>query len=320
MLNIATQRPLPFVDQVVQQLSRRLARPVSSCDRECRLHLVGHRDHVTAAIRRHVPHASKSATLGATPSTPRLDFDHQPFVATRSSAAYATPRRARLDGMAAPTLVLWDIDHTLIETRGIGRKLYRAAFEEITGRRMEHKPKLTGRTEPAILTDTLTLNGLEPSDDYQARYAVALARQYEQHTDRLRKRGRALPGARAALASLAQQPNVIQTVLTGNLRAVALIKLQIFELDGFVDLEVGAYGDDEAYRPNLVAIAQQRAGTKYGADFTRSNTVIVGDSPGDVEAGLKGGARVIGVASGKSSMAELRAAGADRVVRDLSDI
>ncbi len=222
--------------------------------------------------------------------------------------------------MAAPALVLWDIDHTLVETRGVGRKLYRAAFEEITGRRMEHKPKLTGRTEPAILTDTLTLNGLEPSDDYQARYAEALARQYEHRTDRLLKRGRALPGAREALAALAEQPDVIQSVLTGNLRAVALIKLRVFELDGFVDLEVGAYGDDEAYRPNLVAVAQQRAGARYGAYFTRSNTVIVGDSPGDVEAGRIGGARVIGVASGKSSVAELRAAGADRVVSDLTDI
>jgi phosphoglycolate phosphatase len=222
--------------------------------------------------------------------------------------------------MAAPALVLWDIDHTLIETRGVGRKLYRAAFEEITGRRMERKPNLTGRTEPAILTDTLTLNGLQPSDDYQARYAEALARQYEQHTDRLLKRGRALPGAREALTALAEQPDVIQSVLTGNLRAVALIKLRVFELDGFIDLEVGAYGDDEAYRPNLVAVAQHRAAAKYGAAFTFSNTVILGDSPGDVEAGRTGGARVIGVASGKSSVAELRAAGADRVVTDLSDI
>jgi phosphoglycolate phosphatase len=222
--------------------------------------------------------------------------------------------------MAAPMLVLWDIDHTLIETRGVGRKLYRAAFEEITGHRMEHKPKLTGRTETAILTDTLMLNGLEPSDDYQAEYAEALARQYEQHTARLLKRGRTLPGAREALTALAEQPDVIQSVLTGNLRAVALIKLRVFELDGFVDLEVGAYGDDEAYRPNLVAVAQQRAATKYAADFTHDNTVILGDSPGDVEAGLKGGARVIGVASGKSSATQLRAAGADQIISDLNDI
>jgi phosphoglycolate phosphatase len=220
--------------------------------------------------------------------------------------------------MATPTLVLWDIDHTLIETRGVGGELYRAAFEEITRRKMEHKPEITGKTEPAILAETLKLHDMEPSDDYQAKYTEALARQYEQHADELRQRGRALPGAREALAAMAEQPGAIPTVLTGNLRAVAATKLRVFELDGFLDLDVGAYGDDEAERPKLVAVAQQRAGAKYSAEFSRDNTVILGDSPSDVETGLKGGARVVGVASGKSSVEELRGAGAAWVLEDLS--
>jgi len=219
--------------------------------------------------------------------------------------------------MSVPTLVLWDIDHTLIETRGVGGELYRAAFEEITGRKMEHKAEVTGKTEPAILTDTLRLHGLEPSEDYQAKYAEALARQYEEHADEMRQRGRTLPGAREALAALAEMPNIIQTVLTGNLRAVAMTKLRVFGLDGFVDFEVGAYGDDEAERPKLVAVAQERASAKYGAEFSRDNTVILGDSPSDVETGIKGGARVIGVASGRSSVEELEGSGVSAVLEDL---
>jgi len=219
--------------------------------------------------------------------------------------------------MAVPTLVLWDIDHTLIETRGVGGELYRAAYEETAGRTMEHKAEVTGKTEPAILTETLKLHGLEPSNDYQAKYAEALARQYDQRADELRRRGQALAGASEALAALAEQAGVIQTVLTGNLRAVAVTKLRVFGLDGFIDIEVGAYGDDEEDRPRLVAVAQQRAGAKYGADFGRDNTVILGDSPSDVETGLKGGAQVIGVASGKSTTEELRKAGAGTVLFDL---
>jgi phosphoglycolate phosphatase-like HAD superfamily hydrolase len=222
--------------------------------------------------------------------------------------------------MATPTLVLWDIDHTLIETRGVGGKLYRAAFEEITGRQMEHKAAVTGKTEPAILTETLNLNGLKPSDDYQARYTEALARQYEEHADELRERGRALPGSREALAALAEQPGVIQTVLTGNLRAVAVTKLRVFGLDGFIDFEVGAYGDDAADRPKLVAVAQQRAAAKHGLEFSRSNTVILGDSPGDVETGIRGGAKIIGVATGRSSAEELRKTGAGLVFQDLTEV
>lgn len=221
--------------------------------------------------------------------------------------------------MAVQTLVLWDIDHTLIETHGVGSQLYQAAFEEITCRKMEHEAEVTGRTELAILAETLELHGIEPSDDYRANYADVLAQQYEQHTSELRERGRALPGAKAALTVLAHQPDVIQTVLTGNLRAVAATKLRVFGLDRFIDLEIGAYGDDEEDRPKLVAAAQERARAKYGANFTRANTIIVGDSPSDMETGLKGGARVIGVASGNSSVMELRNAGASLVLTDLVD-
>ena len=33
----------------------------------------------------------------------------------------------------ATILVLWDIDHTLIETRGVGGEIYADAFRAVTG-------------------------------------------------------------------------------------------------------------------------------------------------------------------------------------------
>jgi phosphoglycolate phosphatase-like HAD superfamily hydrolase len=47
--------------------------------------------------------------------------------------------------------------------------------------------------------------------------------------------------------------------------------------------------------------------------------VIIGDTPVDVEGGLATGVRVIAVAYGKSSEAELSAAGAVEVLTDLRD-
>jgi len=216
-------------------------------------------------------------------------------------------------------LVLWDIDHTLIETKGVGKRLYVAAFEAVTGRTMEHAIEPTGRTETAIFAETLERRSIEASDELQRRYAAELARQYEQHADELRTRGRALPGAEAALAELAQQPNVIQTVLTGNLRAVAHTKLRVFGLDGFIDWEAGAYGEDVSERAKLVPVAQQRAGEKYGASFERDNTVIIGDTVQDVQAAHEGGAAIIAVASGRDSVEDLGQAGADVVLADLTD-
>lgn len=144
--------------------------------------------------------------------------------------------------------------------------------------------------------------------------------QYERRALELRTRGRVLPGARAALAAMAVEPGVVQAVLTGNLRAVAVLKLAAYGLESFVDWEVGGYGDDAVRRPALVRVAQARAGTKWTVHFDRTNTTVVGDSIGDVQAGRDGGAAVVAVASGRDRAGELLAAGADRVLPSLLDV
>jgi len=53
--------------------------------------------------------------------------------------------------------------------------------------------------------------------------------------------------------------------------------------------------------------------------FAERATVYVADSPRDVEAARIAGARSLAVASGRASSAELRDAGADAVLPDLTD-
>jgi len=216
-------------------------------------------------------------------------------------------------------LVLWDIDHTLIETRGLGKRLYIAAFEAVTGRRMQHAIEPTGRTETAIFAETLARHDIEATGELQHRYGVELARLYEQRAEELRTAGRALPGAETALATVAQRPDIVQTVLTGNLRAVARTKLRVFGLDGYIDWEAGAYGEDVSERAKLVPVAQKRAGEKYGSRFSRENTVIIGDTAQDVRAAHEGGARIVGVASGRDSIDDLHRAGTVVVLPDLTE-
>jgi phosphoglycolate phosphatase len=223
------------------------------------------------------------------------------------------------DARTPPILALWDIDHTLLETRGLGAEFYRHAFERATGRPMEQAAEVTGQTETSILIATLRLHGITEDEPYLSRYAPALAQEYEQHRDQLRTRGRVLPGAREILAALAEAPEIVQSVLSGNLRAVSAAKLNTFDLDNYLDLDVGAYGDDDRDRPALVAIAQARASQRYGTSFARANTVIIGDSTHDINAGRQGGARSIGVASGSDSAEALREAGAEAVWLDLTD-
>jgi phosphoglycolate phosphatase-like HAD superfamily hydrolase len=218
------------------------------------------------------------------------------------------------------TLVLWDIDHTLIETGGISRGLYGSAFLRVTGRPMERLGDMMGRTDRAIMAETLEMHGIAPTEDLLLAFGEALAAQFAVERASIRENGRVLPGASDALAALAAMPDIVQSALTGNMRSIAVLKLGAFDLIGFLDFEVGAFGMDNADRSVLVPLAQKRAGAKYGIGFDASTTVLVGDTPNDVRAGREGGARVVGVATGRSDTETLRKAGADAVVPDLASL
>lgn len=214
-------------------------------------------------------------------------------------------------------LVLWDIDHTLIETRGVGRAIYDRAFPVATGKPLSELAAIAGRTELDIMAESLRINGVDPTTEAVAALARALVQGYTDAVDELRTVGRALPGAHQVLADLANDPYVYQTVLSGNLREVARIKLKTFELHQYLDLDAGAYGDDDSNRARLVAIAQRRAGDRAAIAFDAGSTVLIGDTPNDVEAGLTAGTHVIAVATGKSSTDDLQRSGARYVAADL---
>jgi phosphoglycolate phosphatase-like HAD superfamily hydrolase len=221
--------------------------------------------------------------------------------------------------MTTPLLVLWDIDHTLIETRGVGTQVYAEAFAKVTGRPLEKMPELAGRTEPVIFREALKVNGVEPDEDLYDQFAAEQARAYAAHLDELRGRGRALPGAAEALRALSERNDVFQSVLTGNTRPSAEIKLRAFDLDHFLAFDIGAYGTDDDTRANLVHVARQRAEKARGVNFDNGATVLLGDTPNDVAAAQASGARIIAVATGKDSAANLSAAGAETVLPDLTD-
>lgn len=209
-------------------------------------------------------------------------------------------------------LALWDIDHTLIDTRGVGRELSAAAFLRATGRGMRQQAKIDGITEPVIFRETARLHGLNTDRSDFERFAEALVAEHRGRVTDLRDRGRALPGAAAALNALAAC-DVRQTVVSGNIRPVAEIKLRTFGLDQHILWDVGAYGEDNEVRADLVRLALQRAGT------AARDAVLIGDTPADVEAAIATDVPVIAVASGRSEEAALRAAGAEVVLPDLAD-
>jgi phosphoglycolate phosphatase-like HAD superfamily hydrolase len=217
-------------------------------------------------------------------------------------------------------LVLWDIDYTLLNAGGVGRVAYVSVFRDLFGRDPQGLASMAGRTERAIIGETLAMAGISDPARHVDEFVAELTRRAPDLRAMFAARGHALPGASEALAAVAALgPGVVQSVLTGNVPAIAEAKLAAFGLDGYLDLDVGAYGDHHEVRAELVHLARRRARAAYGRDFGGTATVLVGDTPLDVAAALATGARAVGVATGGSTAAELAAAGADAVLPDLAD-
>ena len=210
--------------------------------------------------------------------------------------------------------MLWDVDYTLVGADGLGTRLYEVVFREMFGRELTEVAPKAGRTDRAIVGDTLALAGVSRGE-VDAFLAVL---------GRVAADGavpgpvRPLPGAAEAIAALASA-GIRQSVLTGNIRPLANLKLRRAGLSAGLDLDAGAYGDVHEVRAELVTVARRAARQVYGLDFPGEATVLVGDTPLDVEAALATGARAVAVATGSYPAPDLAAAGAHVLLPDLTD-
>jgi phosphoglycolate phosphatase-like HAD superfamily hydrolase len=216
-------------------------------------------------------------------------------------------------------LVLWDVDGTLVTAARLGRDAFFAAFEAVTGAQPKELVPFAGRTDLEIAHDLLEAAGVEAGEELLDRFEEELVAAMAERADDLRKRGRALPGAAAALERLAAEPDVVQSLLTGNVERNALLKLAAFDLARHIDFASGAYGSDHRRRGELVAIARERAARRHDTSIEPGDVVLVGDTPLDVAAAREGGARAVGVATGPYDRRALEESGADAVLEDLTD-
>lgn len=218
-------------------------------------------------------------------------------------------------------LVLFDIDGTLLLTAGAGRRAITAALAaELAGSDAFEQVRFDGKTDPQIVGELLELAGHPGAQDHtfiQAlcqRYVGFLAEELRQP----RSATTLMPGVGPLLDALEARPDVLLGLLTGNMREGAALKLRAGGLapERFV---VGAYGSDSHRRPDLPAIAAERAEPHLGRRPRGRDVVIIGDTPADVTCGQAIAARAIGVATGAYPVTELAEAGAHRAFIDLRD-
>lgn len=218
-----------------------------------------------------------------------------------------------------PKLVLFDIDGTLVLTGGAGLRAMNRACEEILGHAgiLDGIP-VAGRTDWIILHDALKRIDREMDE---ALFAALRDRYIELLPEEIKLPGRGfhgvMPGIRALLDALHARADVYLGLLTGNFERGARVKLEHFDLWRY--FRCGAFGDDSPDRNALVPFALRRAESCGIPRVPSSDVLVVGDTPHDVACALAADAVPVGVATGGTSMEQLRASGAEIVFRDLSD-
>ena len=219
-------------------------------------------------------------------------------------------------------LVLWDVDGTLLRTNGIAQQAFDVAVAHVLGRPPgDHEVRMSGKTDPLIALEILAFAGLAADEALRLLPDVLgwLEEELAAAKDLVREQGHVLPGVVEVLADLHDDPAVIQSVLTGNTAANAAVKLQAFELDRWLDIEVGAFGSDRHQRDELVPIALERVERLRGRILGAADVWVVGDTPRDLACARAGGARCALVATGQFGADELRDLGPDEVFTDLTD-
>jgi phosphoglycolate phosphatase-like HAD superfamily hydrolase len=185
------------------------------------------------------------------------------------------------------------------------------------GRRDYH---YDGKTDRQIVRETMKLEGLT-DDEIDARMPALLDAYLAGLHAELGHPDRAVhvfPGVRELLDELERQENIVLGLLTGNIEPGARAKLGAAGID-IERFRVNAFGSDHEHRPELPAVAQQRAADLLGKEIKGDRLIVIGDTPADIRCGESIGARAIGVATGRYSTDELASHGAYAVFETLAD-
>jgi phosphoglycolate phosphatase-like HAD superfamily hydrolase len=214
------------------------------------------------------------------------------------------------------TLLLFDIDGTLLTTGGCGERALRLAVRDTFGVEDDLREiEIAGRTDTGIARQLLRKYGREETD---AGIASILAN-YLRHLPTLlpTAQGRLLPGVEVLLPALKERSDVVLALLTGNLERGAEHKLSHYGVWSY--FEFGAFADDHHERNKLGPFALTRARDR-GHAFELSRTFVIGDTPHDISCARAFGARAVAVATGVFSAENLAPHTPDVLLDDLGDL
>lgn len=221
-----------------------------------------------------------------------------------------------------PTVLLFDVDGTLLTTVGAGRRALERSFMALHGTAAALSDiRLNGMTDRAIVRQALAAMGRPSTGDVAERAIDAVLAHYlETLADEVAAAsGLALhPGVPALLDALAAMPHVALGLGTGNVREGARLKLG--RVGAFDRFRFGGFGCDHEERAELLRIGARRGADLLGTSPAGCRVVVIGDTPLDVAAGRAIGADVVGVGTSGVDPGELIRHGARAAFADLTDL
>lgn len=134
------------------------------------------------------------------------------------------------------------------------------------------------------------------------------------------RQGVVLPGVQQILDSFHDEPLITNAILTGNMARSAQLKLEHYGLWQY--FAFGVYGDTASQRTELAEPALVTVKENLGPNVNHEEveTLIIGDTPMDVELAKAMNVRCLAVCTGGFTDEELSDAGADLVLEDLSNL
>lgn len=222
------------------------------------------------------------------------------------------------DGGAAPLLLLFDVDGTLVAraAQAHAQSLHEAlrAVHGVDTRTLSGQVAPAGRTDGEIARLMLLAAGVaadqidERADDVREACCAAYARRCPADLS-----DKVLPGVPELLAWLSARDDVVLSLVTGNYEPVARLKLGRAGIGRPFAAGQGGFGSDSEDRAALPPLARRRAGHD-GVSHPREQTIVIGDTPRDIACARADGVRCFAVTTGPHAAADLR--DADGVAAD----
>lgn len=216
-------------------------------------------------------------------------------------------------------LLLFDIDGTLIDSAGSGRRSLKSSINAVTGLNCDQAIDFSfmGKTDMFIIKTILTKMSIEVTEtilsDIKNLYIKDLETNITQNNNK-----KVIEGVHNFLTDALSHDDVILSLQTGNIMKGAFIKLRSLGLDKYFN--TGGFGDFHENRTEIIKQAVESIWSYGNKVFSSNDVVVIGDTPADIYAGKAFKYKTVGVCSkhkeNPGMMDKLKMTGPDLIINN----